>query len=111
MLPAETNIKEAYANGMDAEQQFIQDLVICWEIIFFVSQCFSRHFKYSYRVVFIGFKVLSQKVYCLLIWYQVSRQNISVFHWITQNIPLLNFNILFGNLTWPTATSSEINTN
>ena len=29
MLPAETNIKEAYANGMDAEQQFIQDLVIC----------------------------------------------------------------------------------
>jgi hypothetical protein len=27
MLPAETNIKEAYANGMDAEQQFIQDLV------------------------------------------------------------------------------------
>lgn len=28
MLPTETNIKEAYANGMDAEQQFIQDLVI-----------------------------------------------------------------------------------
>ena len=27
MLPAETNIKEAYANGMDSEQQFIQDLV------------------------------------------------------------------------------------
>lgn len=27
MLPPETNIKDAYANGMDAEQQFIQDLV------------------------------------------------------------------------------------
>ena len=26
MLPVETNIKDAYANGMDTEQQFIQDL-------------------------------------------------------------------------------------
>ena len=26
MLPVETNIKEAFANGMDTEQQFIQDL-------------------------------------------------------------------------------------
>ena len=28
MLPVETNIKQAYANGMDAEQQFIQDLAL-----------------------------------------------------------------------------------
>ena len=28
MLPAETNIREAYANGQDAEQQFIQDLAL-----------------------------------------------------------------------------------
>jgi len=28
MLPVETNVKEAYANGMDAEQQFIQDLAL-----------------------------------------------------------------------------------
>lgn len=28
MLPVETNIKDAYANGMDAEQQFIQDLAL-----------------------------------------------------------------------------------
>jgi len=27
MLPIDTNIKEAYASGMNAEQQFIQDLV------------------------------------------------------------------------------------
>ena len=28
MLPVETNIKEAYANGVDVEQQFIQDLAL-----------------------------------------------------------------------------------
>ena len=28
MLPVETNIKEAYSKGMDAEQQFIQDLAL-----------------------------------------------------------------------------------
>ena len=33
MLPTETNIKEAYANGMDAEQQFIQDLVSVKEFL------------------------------------------------------------------------------
>merc|ERR1719414_2384886 len=28
MLPVDTNIKEAYANGIDVEQQFIQDLAL-----------------------------------------------------------------------------------
>jgi exportin-1 len=28
MLPVDTNIRDAYANGMDAEQQFIQDLAL-----------------------------------------------------------------------------------
>ena len=28
MLPVETNVREAYANGQDAEQQFIQDLAL-----------------------------------------------------------------------------------
>ena len=28
MLPLETNIREAYANGQDAEQQFIQNLAL-----------------------------------------------------------------------------------
>ena len=28
MLPVDTNIKDAYANGVDAEQQFIQDLAL-----------------------------------------------------------------------------------
>ena len=28
MLPVETNIRDAYANGQDAEQQFIQDLAL-----------------------------------------------------------------------------------
>ena len=28
MLPVDTNVKQAYANGMDAEQQFIQDLAL-----------------------------------------------------------------------------------
>ena len=28
MLPVDTNIKEAYANGVDVEQQFIQDLAL-----------------------------------------------------------------------------------
>lgn len=28
MLPLETNIKEAYANGSDSEQQFIQNLAL-----------------------------------------------------------------------------------
>lgn len=28
MLPLDTNIREAYANGQDAEQQFIQNLAL-----------------------------------------------------------------------------------
>ena len=28
MLPVDTNIREAYSNGHDAEQQFIQDLAL-----------------------------------------------------------------------------------
>ena len=28
MLPVDTNIKDAYANGVDVEQQFIQDLAL-----------------------------------------------------------------------------------
>ena len=28
MVPVDTNVKQAYANGMDAEQQFIQDLAL-----------------------------------------------------------------------------------
>jgi hypothetical protein len=33
MLPVETNVKEAYANGMDAEQQFIQVRGIVIQIV------------------------------------------------------------------------------
>ena len=28
MLPVDTNIREAYSNGHDSEQQFIQDLAL-----------------------------------------------------------------------------------
>ena len=38
MLPVDTNIREAYSNGHDAEQQFIQDLAL-----FFCAYLKGKH--------------------------------------------------------------------
>ena len=40
MLPVDTNIREAYSNGHDAEQQFIQDLAL-----FFCAYLKGKVFK------------------------------------------------------------------
>ena len=44
MLPVDTNIREAYSNGHDAEQQFIQDLALF----------FCAYLKGMFRILYIS---------------------------------------------------------
>ena len=44
MLPVDTNIREAYSNGHDAEQQFIQDLAL------FFCAYLKREHKIMYEI-------------------------------------------------------------
>lgn len=63
MLPIDTNIKEAYASGMNAEQQFIQDLVI--NCFIFRTKIFKFTifvFVFALRIVRFHNKIVSNFV-------------------------------------------------